>query len=30
MTRLVINDAHKQLGHGTGVKHFLTELRAHY
>ena len=30
MTRLVINDAHEQLGHGTGVKHFLTELRAHY
>ena len=30
MTRLVINDVHKKLGHGTGVEHFLNELRAHY
>ena len=30
MTRLVINDAHKKHGHGTGVERLLTELRAHY
>ena len=30
MTRIVINDAHKKPGHGTGVEHLLTQLCAHY
>ncbi len=27
-TRLIITDAHENLGHGSGVEHILTELRA--
>ncbi len=30
VTRLIITDAHENLGHGSGVEHILTELRASF
>ena len=30
VTKLIIVDAHKKSGHGTGVEHLLTELRSRY
>ena len=30
VTRLIITDAHENLGHGSGVEHILTELRARF
>ncbi|XP_028404107.1 uncharacterized protein LOC114526786 [Dendronephthya gigantea] len=30
LTRLVVQNAHETLGHGTGVEHTLTELRARF
>ena len=30
VTKLIIVDAHKKRGHGTGVEHLLTELRSKY
>ena len=30
VTRLIVLDAHRRLGHGTGVEHTLTELRTRY
>ncbi len=30
VTRLIVMDAHKQLGYGTGVEQVLTQLRSHF
>ena len=30
VTRLVVTDTHERIGHGSGVEHTLTELRAHF
>jgi hypothetical protein len=30
VTRLIIKSAHENLGHGSGIEHVLTELRARF